>query len=381
MNKMVFLDWDGPERTFNFVGWNAGRAAGRFLDSTAFVLDDKGRHLALQLRLPFLKPAFYQRDPFPPHAPTRIERFRLLPPPCRRSQAEADDFLAFVKGGRAGVKFAGGHFTPPAVWEAIYGGILFPTPKDEPELEATMKHWLEAQGHEYKQRKAGLANLEGKERDDEERTIEEVYNMPRLGCAGLLHTTLALVKSSNAGGIRDYVLQQRWAKEHRLDLRDMAQDKEALLRRWRELTEVGVDVRPTKHGTLSRRIQNWDGWHDKEQELLALVTYRIHFADSRRYWLSGCQLRDLQTVEEKRELDELLSARGTETPAPSALEALPNDGFVTVKQATELLGRSDRWLRDECKNRGWRSTELSLGKVEDLRACLKKEFFLARQYA
>ena len=100
---------------------------------------------------------------------------------------------------------------------------------------------------------------------------------------------------------------------------------------------------------------------------MALVAYRIHFADGRRFWLSGCKVRDFQTPEEVREFGELLAARGAEALPPTpATTPLPIGPFATVEMAMQLTRRSDRWLRDECKQRGWRTTELTLEKVNEL---------------
>jgi hypothetical protein len=316
MNKLKFLDWKGAEQNFDFIGWNSGRVASAFLDSAAFVLDEKGQRKILQLRLPFLKPATYQRDPFPPHPPTRIEKFRLRPPPCRPSKGEAEDLLAFAQGGWPAVKYACGHFTSPEPWEVVYGEVLNPTPEDDPELSTRMEKQKEAHRREYESRKQGLAGRTDEAAAGEAATLEEIYNAPlrRLRkdgplVAGYLNVSLNLVKQG--GALLNQYLHEWWARRNGFDLRDMSQDAKTLLRQWRELTTEIVESRPTQGGgTITTKLQNWAGWHDKEQELLALVAYRIHFADGRRFWLSGCKVRDLQTPEEAREFGELLAARG-----------------------------------------------------------------------
>lgn len=178
MNKLVFLDWNGPEQIFDFVGWNSGRSASAFLDSTALVCDEAGHRRALQLRLPFLKPASYQRDPFPKHAPMRIEKFRLRPPPCRPSKGEAEDLMAFAQGGWRAVKYAGGHFTSPDAWEVICGEVLNPTPGDDRELRKRMEKQKEAHRREYESRKQELAGRTDEAAAREAATLEEIYNAP-----------------------------------------------------------------------------------------------------------------------------------------------------------------------------------------------------------
>jgi len=172
----------------------------------------------------------------------------------------------------------------------------------------------------------------------------------------------------NGGALLNQYLREWWAQRNGFDLGQVSQDAKAFLRQWAELTTEIVESRPTQGGgRITTKRQNWAGWHDQEQELLALVAYRIHFADGRRFWLSGCKVRDLQTPEEARELGELLAARGAEAPPPTtAPTPLPIGPFVTVEMAMQLTGRSDRWLRDECKQRGWRTTELTLEMVTEL---------------
>jgi hypothetical protein len=203
-----------------------------------------------------------------------------------------------------------------------------------------MEKEKEAHRREYESRKQALAGRTDEAAAREAATLEEIYNAPLRKLdkegplvAGHLNVSLELVKEG--GDLLDQHLREWWARGNSFDLREMEQDKRSLLRQWVDLTTQIVDARPTRGGNmLLKRVPNGAGCFDDEQKLLALVRYRIWFADGRRFWLSGCKVRDLQTPEETREFGELLAARGAGAPPTTAPDPLPMSSFLTVEMAS-----------------------------------------------
>ena len=98
-------DYAGPEREWSFVRWK-NKNEHQFSEEF-FARDAQGHLVVLKPLLPFLPPGHWTASPFPESNPCRIEPFRLIPPPCRATEAEARVLEGFLNAeeSRGGVDF------------------------------------------------------------------------------------------------------------------------------------------------------------------------------------------------------------------------------------------------------------------------------------
>ena len=313
MSNFIITEWDKSERAYQFVGWRTDRMA-------IFLLDERQRRQVVQLHLPCPPEGHYKRSPFPESAAVAIKPARLLPPPCRATEAAA---LA------VGADLATEAFFP---WETVYGEALWPKPEDDAALLERLERFKTAARADYETRRAELetrteadvkATVLGKDSAQvlsaekcldyiaqEQRALEANYTAPLLPghrFCGCLNWTLEMVKNGEAG-IRDPYLQEQWARQHGFDLRRMSEEKDRFVHFLHEFTvNVNEDIIDITHHTRYRR-PGLRLWSSDEQLVCATVRYAIHFANGPRRWLTGYELRAPLDASEQRELDLCLDA-------------------------------------------------------------------------
>lgn len=356
--------WGAESRLMRFLAWKNNRRE--------FFVEDEARHpLVVTPHLPFPKGNGWEfsGEPFPEADPVSIEPFRLIPPPCCAIVEEAEALRQFSRSDeRRGcdaletlqsrfISFAWRLFPElravhaPPLWWIQYGEALAARPEDDTALQerlaAALICWekerearereiksiteADVQRHLHGENSARRVTEEevAKFIEDQRTALFHSHTRPCLmgpdgesGIGGCLHTTLADVKRHNAGGIRDSYLHEQWAKEHGFDLAVMERERAAFLL-WtrRHVTNATASVfnAVTRERYYQRDLRLG---HDREMALLALVAYKMRFANRDPVYLYDFELRDKLTADEARELAEIVRLSSRVPPAANIHESL-----------------------------------------------------------
>jgi hypothetical protein len=356
-DAVTFRDSNGSQTNWTFLRWK-NRDENPACDEF-FVRDSEGRFLVVKAELPLLPDGHWTEPPFPETAPCRIEPFRLIPPPCRATKAEAEALakFAYAEESRGCVGFADKQarfmamsmeqssitsVTGPELWELIYGQALWPGPRDEAPLQAALGAALSQLRQEYESRLREVEQITeadvqrciyGKNSDqrvtkeqvakviqDERRAIEIKFTDPKTeDFGGCLHTTLADVKLDNALGLRDECLHQQWAKKHHFNLRAMGRERIEFLKWLRRRYVNSKDSDGYFHYGLHS---------GQELAVLASVHYVMHFITGERVYVRCLLPRKHLREEETRQAgisgNPIVSSAESKPASPLPLRHSPN---------------------------------------------------------
>jgi hypothetical protein len=372
MSDFKITDWNKTETRLRFVAFRNDRNA-------FFLLTTSGDRRCLVPYLPVPKSGRFRKgyDPYPEVAPVEIQPARLLPPPCRGNAEEARN------SNTATVAYV---FSP---WELEYGEALWPRPEEDAALLNRLERYTVAKREEYEAR---AKDVEALTRNDvkqilfgdsvdtklteeryqehlsqERKSLESSYTSPlRPGhdFCGCLNWTLEMVKSMNVGGIRDSFLQERWAREHGFDLKQMKADKARFIDFLREHV---VNATENVFNLTTRVAQQQRGLrlsNDEQEQVCAMVQFTLAFADGTRRWLAKYELRPLLDANEQREFDDCVRTEKLTAEGSSGRN-------VRFKQVCKDLGCKPATLRDYCQTLGIASdgiTASALAQIKDYRA-------------
>ncbi|MBI3415064.1 MAG: hypothetical protein HY043_07050 [Verrucomicrobia bacterium] len=294
--------------SYDFIGWKDDH-------KSFYALDETRRKTVVEPQLPFLKNARWRDNfHFPKTPPTKIEKARLIPPPCRPTKESAD------------LSRAGEDFTELLVgsWERLYGEVLYPVPEDDVQLSRRLDAFLAVQREALEEELSRLEERTDSEEDkqSQKRLILQAYHgggPHALHLVGSLNVDLELVKSKNVASIRDKLLHEKWAKREGFDLVLMQSEKSRFL----ELAKASM-VRGDVNSKLCR--QDWISAlsfaSPDQMALLASVKWVLEFAGEQRFYLAGVELRQELTPKEVEGFAVLLSEQNGNAALTRKSEAM-----------------------------------------------------------
>lgn len=297
-----------PAETLDFIAWKDDRRS-------FYARPHNGKPRVVKLTPALPDGAGWTAELFPECAPVKITACRLLPPPCRESEAE---WLMTMR----------------ETWERVawetFGHCLCLGSRDDKPLQERLDAYKKAAQISYvRETDAAKMMPDAAARARRIEELEHTYNAPlgnynRQQVAGILNLTLDMVRRGcgelpgdlpGRGCIRDRYLVEQWSRLHGVDLKQMDQHR-ADCRKWVE-KRMG---RPALIHNLKTRVKEsgaapLDFLPTESNDLrwlayCASVTRRVEFADKSAAYVTGCDVREALRAEEWRELRDL----GMETP-------------------------------------------------------------------
>jgi hypothetical protein len=307
--------------TLNLIGWNN--------DYTKLYLrGTKGLnkvlpivHLSVSWNIPEeeeLKPTEWRKPMFPNSDPVSIVPTRLLPPPCRS-------------------KFVGPMIPPNEInkatdLEAIYADYAYPFKSD---LAAIKRDF-----NKLKKEKKKTFNALGKtEREKNKR------NFVAVGIDGktkfIWELTIDDEIETNATGIRDRRLINRWLKEKNLKPEEMSE----ALEQFKKIIRLKIKI-PNRKGIRIEAAMDY---------LIHRVRYKIIFSCGTEFWLSS--VNELRAPRSKKETKEI---KGIASELPK---------IYTPQETAKIVGRSLQVIGRYCNE-----LKISKAKItDDVISLFKKE--------
>ena len=346
MRTIRIQETNKEPRTIYFLGWTNRD------ERTAFLAQEENRRpLRVSLDLACPPNGHFLSNPVPDRELVEIVPYRLLPPPCRKTEEEAkaiDDPLAY--------------FEP---WERMYGACMYLRDADEKPLReewADFKRRARAAYEEQREavrkltpddyrrerygakscRKVTRAEVE-KWRKDKLATVETIFNMVK----------------DNAGAIRDRYLHDLWATERKIDLSELEQERE----RFKRMIERTTCNAMGRHYNMTHRetclkpdlVMYWPNW----MCLFASVRYRARFDDGSLVYLSDFTVSEQLTPAELADVKQYGVEDASAADVSGGTRFDPKSGEVIVgRERTPLVGDALKivratadWMRDHPEER------------------------------
>ncbi|MEI8290681.1 MAG: hypothetical protein WCH99_14530 [Verrucomicrobiota bacterium] len=372
--KLIFREWKKPEVVLTLHEWKPWKGL-------AVVLDGSDHKQVFELVLPgqLSKGALGTFVVFPSAQPKIITERPLLPPPCRSTQAEADNLVAKAREARTprAVTSARKRSDLPdreVTWLRCRREVLVPKPEDDAEFSKRLEPLIAEKRQEYEARRQELEDWRTKSfgemfvlgggrfyrdlgepgsllkrqelMERHEKWLEFQFLLPlrqSVGrpIAGYLNWTLDVARHEPV--IRDPVLHERWAKGNGLELSEMRADKEAFLR-WYHAHQLPSPpvVRTPEAGFLEALVSPEARLAYADEVLCAEVRYHVRFADDSRVWLTDCPLRQPLLTPGEQWCGENTSAKPAFTAGTKGQEHAADDMRDLHRKTDQLLTGNQR---------------------------------------
>ena len=397
--KLNFQEWRKPEVDFLLHGWKPH-------EGLAFVSSAQNNRQVMRLVRPSLS-LNGQTEPlaFPDVLPISIAEIRLVPPPCRADEAEAELLRRQASGqdvqpsGFAGLVHCG-----PPDWEFARlrydDEILVVQIEDREAIKKALEQFLTDRQQEYEARKTELAELQALvERRGSiigrARYYSDLNYWPAEAHGWRLSQERMKLESDFPRGclkwsedearrrprLRNPILRARWAKAHDFALEDMVAQRGQFLStlppeaaKKDVIASLGIPSQPDTVGRLLGYPQRYDPIHDLEEStaafgastseqltLCAQARFLVTFENQTKAWLAGCPCRAPQNQSERQEFGsgesqtviEAITAEGKATRVTTQREAakILSDTKLLKELAGEQTTTSDKWRENPLGSR------------------------------
>jgi hypothetical protein len=331
---MSYHELDTPEITIrregeepialNLIGWNK--------DNTKLYLrSKKGRnrvlpivHIGVSRKIAEfqLEEMKWTKPMFPNSDPISVLPTRLLPPPCfsryvgplcKRKNPNKSESLAI-----------------------LYNIYLYPNQRDKASIKRKLKKF-------EKEKKADYESMTEAEKRKQKKKFQVI------GIGGkkkfIWELTLDDEIETNATNIRDQHLTQQWLKKENFDIDEMSIDHG----RFKNLIEVKTKLPDSTNISVNKYLLY----------LAVQIHYKITFSCGAEFWLFD--VKELRPTRSKGEIEDI-----------SKLELnLPK--IHSVQDAAELVGVTERTIRDYCREEGISKGEIKTEVIERFKIKHKKK--------
>jgi hypothetical protein len=363
--KLRFHAWHKREEVFALHGWRAH-------EGLAFVEDLKGQQLVFRF-MPLTDSGTVERwhpPPLPEVLPTKIEEIRLVPPPCRANEAEAELLMKESVTKEARVSgLLPVHGLPPPAWELARlrydPEILTPQSEDDGPMTIRLDEFKKEMQPEFEARTQevatlielldnghsiiGFARYYALLASDDRATCRFLLNQERLSLPydfthGCLKWTLD--DARRRPRLRNPIFRARWAKQNNWDFHQMAAELKELLN-WLGLPVSSPHtLSPEMSLLLGRPLPDYRSAQFTESlsdfgagswdEILvgASARYRVTFANGQRAWIPNFRDRAPQDQSERQEF---IQGQGPDTGA-DILERAGQQARADAEAGAATLG-------------------------------------------
>jgi hypothetical protein len=318
--QLRLREWKKPDAFFELCGWRP--EAGLL-----FVSNSEAKPQVMQFSPPIFSKSKDKSAPVFPHTlPVEIAEVRLVPPPCRANQAEADALRVEAKKNVKSRRALFNTLASEPTWEMVRlhndDEILIPESGDDAPLLDLLKQFKNEKRQEYEARKRELEDL---------LTLIE-NNLPTAGYAryyanqvtgdfavdkfllkqeqlqlkfGSMHRFLewTIDDARRCDHIRDPYLHAKWAKKNYLNLQQMAEERQQMSI-WAGFTN-SENLSSNCMSGNSLTFLNFNLIQSPAAlEIAATIRFRVTFADGQRIWLTDYHNRQPQNASEREEFSQ-----------------------------------------------------------------------------